>query len=337
MPELETTTADRQPQVIGLLRIAFGLVWLLNIWFHLHANYLDNYVSGYRSVAQHGPLWLHPWLGSVLGAIQAIGPHNAALLSVAIECVIALSLITGWLGRLGAWIGVVYMFFLWSTVGAFGGPLTVGYTDPGPYPPYIIAFILILELRAWETVGLSTDVAISKRSQWDFRDTAPLSRLLFGALWAFEAYWKWQPYFIHHFLGYLTPAAHGQPVWIAAYIHAIAALVSVVGPTLFGILCAGVETLIAVSLLTGRALTYGLGLGALWSLGIWTTAEGWGGPYGAGVGSSAMTGDLFGNAINYAYVFLLLGAAYRIRWIMVGAGQPSEQTAATGSETLESS
>lgn len=333
MTKAEATTAANQRQLIGLLRIAFGLVWVLNIWFHLHANYLDNYLTGYRSVLQHGPLWLHPWLGSVVAVFQALGPHNVALVSVAIECVIALSLITGWLGRVGAWLGLVYISFLWSTLGAFGGPLTAGYTDPGPCPPYIIAFVLILELRAWETVRLSGDVTGSEGPPSDARYSATTGRLLFGALWAFEAYWKWQPYFIHHFLGFLTPAANGQPAWIAAYIHAIAGLVNTVGPTFFGILTAIVETLIATSLLTGRALTYGLALGVLWSLGIWTTAEGWGGPYGAGFGSSAMPGDIFGNAINYAFVFLLLAAAYRVRWIRVGAGQPSEEGAVTAAET----
>lgn len=300
-----------QRELLGVLRIGFGLIWCINIWFDLHTQHLDHYLNGYQSAMQSGPHWLAPWLGSVIGAFQAIGPHTAAVISVVVEALIALSLLTGWWGRAGSWLGLAYSLFMFSTVNTFGAPLVVGYTDPGPWPPYIIAFVFIIETQAWQTLRFGVAQSHGKASRAVAQDNgARVARFLFGLLWAFEAYWKWHPYFIGHFLTYLTPAAQGQPVWIAAYIDAVIAMVGVVGGTVFGVLTAIVETLIAASLLSGRALRYGLVLGALWSIGIWTTAEGWGGPYGHGFSSSPMPGDIFGNAINYAYIFLFLMAVY---------------------------
>lgn len=297
----------------GYLRIGFGLIWCINIWFHLHSQHLDHYLSQYQSAVTNGPHWLAGWLNSVIGMFQVIGPHAIAIIMLLIEILIAISLITGLLGRAGAWLGLVYSLFMFSTVNTLGAPFSIGYTDPGPWPPYIIAFIFIIESRAWRfpprvLAGSDSNNEIAREN----RDQIILTRVLFGLLWAFEAFWKWHPYFIGHFLSYLTPAVKGQPAWIAAYISAIIASVKLIGANVIGIITAIVETFIALSLLSGRLLQYGIALGVIWSLGIWTTAEGWGGPYTAGFSSSPMPGDIFGNAINYALIFLFLAATYGV-------------------------
>ncbi len=303
----EWVWTEGQRRTLAVLRVVFGLIWVLNIWFHLHGAYLDHYLDGYRAAMQGQPGWLQGWIGTVSAGISGIGPRAVALASVALEAFVAFTLLTGRAGRAGAWTGLVYCAFMWSTVGGLGGPITPGYTDPGPWPPYLIGFVLILETRAWQFPRGEA------ATRWA-RDPVAIGRLLFGALWAFEAYWKWHPAFLTGFLGYLVPAAHGQPAWIAAYIDAITDVVRMVGPLVVGVVTAVLETLIAASLLSGRLLRYGLVLGALWSMGIWTTAEGWGGPYGHGFSSSPMPGDIFGNAVNYALLFVFLVAVYRNRW-----------------------
>jgi len=302
-----------QRERLGLLRIGFGLIWCINIWFDLHGHHLNHYLQAYQSAMQNGPQWLAPWLSGVIEKFQAIGPHAAGVISVIIEILIALSLLTGRWGKAGAWLGLVYSLFMFSTVTTLGTPFSAGYTDPGPWPPYIIAFILVLETQAWRSLPLGPPQSAGEGMSRDAAGTgATVARILFGLLWAFEAYWKWHPYFIGHFLTYLKPAAQGQPGWIAAYIDAVITVVSLIGGSVFGVFTAIVETLIAASLLTGRALRYGLALGLIWSLGIWTTAEGWGGPYGHDFSSSPMPGDIFGNAINYAFIFLFLIAVHGV-------------------------
>ncbi|MEJ2347175.1 MAG: hypothetical protein P8090_17605, partial [Gammaproteobacteria bacterium] len=139
-------------------------------------------------------------------------------------------------------------------------------------------------------------------------DPVALARVLFGLLWAFDAFWKWHPYFFNHFLDFLAAGQQHQPAWIVAYIGLFVHLIRAVGPHLAALLTAILETLIAVSLITGRWLALFAPLGALFSLGIWTTAEGWGGPYARGVTGSP--DSLIGTAIIYFFVFLFVIVAY---------------------------
>lgn len=314
MSDTKVLSNLEQEKLTGLLRISFGLIWCINIWFHLQPQHLDHYLNQYQSAATNGPHWLAPWLNGIISIFQSIGPHAVAVIMVIIEILIAVSLITGWMGRAGAWLGLIYSLFMFSTVNTFGAPFSTGYTDPGPWPPYIIAFIFMIESRAWQFPPVAGSPGSRNIFQQDSDsspgDTVMVSRVLFGLLWAFEAFWKWHPYFIGHFLSYLSPAVKGQPGWIAAYIDAIIAMVKLIGANVFGVLTAIIETLIAASLLSRRFLRYGLTLGLIWSIGIWTTAEGWGGPYGHGFSSSPMPGDIFANAIIYALIFLFLIAAY---------------------------
>lgn len=125
-----------------------------------------------------------------------------------------------------------------------------------------------------------------------------LIRLVFGLLWAVDAWLKWQPDFIPGFKDLIAESAKHQPAflkpWFDFWIH-LAAL----NPPVLAYGTVVIETLIAVSLLTGLARRPMYIVGLVFSLLIWATAEGFGGPYTAG------STDL-GTAITYAVVFALL-------------------------------
>lgn len=127
-------------------------------------------------------------------------------------------------------------------------------------------------------------------------------RIGFGLIWLVDAYFKWQPSFLTGLLGVVRDGAAGQPAWLEPWFSLVHAIL-VVQPTLWAYLIALVETGIAVALIFGiaRKVTY-LG-GALWSLLIWTTAEGFG-----RTPSGQVATDV-GTAIAYAAVFLALLAA----------------------------
>ncbi len=118
---------------------------------------------------------------------------------------------------------------------------------------------------------------------------------VFGLVWAIDAWFKWQPDFINNFTDYLTGAQKDQPLlvhhWIGFWINVIK-----VDPHVFAYLVAIGETAVALGLLLGvfSNLT-NLG-GVLLSFVIWSTAEGFGGPYQAG------STDI-GAAIIYVLVF----------------------------------
>ncbi|HEY5036339.1 MAG TPA: multicopper oxidase domain-containing protein, partial [Chthoniobacterales bacterium] len=123
-------------------------------------------------------------------------------------------------------------------------------------------------------------------------------RAAFGVVMAVDAWLKWQPSFAAHYVGYLQNAAKAQPGWLAPWFNF---WLQIVPPNadLFISATRVIETVIAVGLLLGlaRRLTYSLG--AVFSLLIWATAEGLGGPYTAGATN-------LGPALVYALVFIAL-------------------------------
>ena len=123
-------------------------------------------------------------------------------------------------------------------------------------------------------------------------------RAAFGVIWAIDAYLTWRPEFSAHYVGYLQNAARGQPVWLHPWF---AFWIGLVTPTaaLFIWLTRLLETLIAVGLLLGLARRWLYIGGGIFSLLIWSTAEGFGGPYAVGASN-------LGPALVYVLVFTAL-------------------------------
>ncbi len=128
-------------------------------------------------------------------------------------------------------------------------------------------------------------------------------RITFGVIWLIDATLKWLPGFRATYMSVIMGEAQGQPGWLQPWFHF---WIRFQHPDamLLAYLAAGIETLIAVALIIGfaRKLTY---LSAIvFSLLIWGTAEGFGGPYTSGASD-------IGTAIIYAVVFAgLLALSY---------------------------
>lgn len=129
-------------------------------------------------------------------------------------------------------------------------------------------------------------------------------RIVFGIVWAIDAYFKWQPAFIAGFSDTIKGSLANQPFVIQVWTKLWLTIISY-NTHLFAILTAITETIIALGLLFGVFTRYIIYLGIIFSLLIWTAAEGFGGPY-----SSSST-DI-GAAIIYVFVFvaLLLGKSW---------------------------
>lgn len=120
-------------------------------------------------------------------------------------------------------------------------------------------------------------------------------RITFGVIWLIDATLKWLPGFRADYMSVIMAEAQGQPGWLQPWFHF---WIRFQHPDamFLAYLAAVIETLIAVALIAGfaRKLTY---LSAIaFSLLIWGTAEGFGGPYTAGASD-------IGTAIIYAVVF----------------------------------
>jgi nitrite reductase (NO-forming) len=137
-----------------------------------------------------------------------------------------------------------------------------------------------------------------------------LLRIVFGCIWLIDAIFKWQPSFRDNFLSQFQSAAQGQPNWLHWWFSFWTVTIAN-NPHLFAILVAVLESLIALALLIGIARRTIYLTSVVFSVVIWSVAEGFGGPY-----SSAST-DI-GTAIIYAIVFLSLYGLERLasppRW-----------------------
>ena len=123
-------------------------------------------------------------------------------------------------------------------------------------------------------------------------------RVAFGLIWVANAAFTWTSGFAVHYVGYLHNAAQGQPAWSAWWFNAWIALVTP-HADLFIWATRIIETALALALVLGFARKTVYVLGALFSLLVWSTAEGFGGPYV--VGATNM-----GSGIVYVLVFIAL-------------------------------
>ena len=134
----------------------------------------------------------------------------------------------------------------------------------------------------------------TRLAPWQVKGIAVL-RIVFGFVWLIDAWFKWQPDFIHNFTSYLTSSLDGQPGWVQGWIHFWINVVNV-DPHVFGYVVAIGETAIALALILGVFSNLTYVAGTLLAVVIWTTAEGFGGPYTAGSTN-------IGAAIIYVLVF----------------------------------
>jgi nitrite reductase (NO-forming) len=128
-------------------------------------------------------------------------------------------------------------------------------------------------------------------------------RVAFGVIWAIDAGLKWAPGFRSGYLDTIKGIASGQPGWLKPWFHFWITLQSP-HAGFFAYLVAVIETLIALALIFGlaRKLTYISAI--VFSLLIWSTAEGFGGPYTSGssdIGTAVIYAVVFGGllALNY--------------------------------------
>lgn len=144
-------------------------------------------------------------------------------------------------------------------------------------------------------------VMVKKLSKSNFNNLAwhvAVLRITFGFMWAIDASFKWRSTFRDNFLAAIQSAGQGQATWLHGWFNFWSTLLAY-NPHLFAYIVAAIESLIAIALLLGLARRSTYLAAALFSLLIWATAEGFGGPYG----NSATD---IGTGIVYAVVFLAL-------------------------------
>ncbi len=282
----------------------FGAVWLFNAAWQAEAwlvapNAKANLLKAFSHPAAKVPAALSPLLLAMAHGVERIGPTPIALLLVALSVLLGLALLSRTALAATARIGFVYSLIYWVFLNGLGFPYAHGQTDPGVLIAYAITFLFVL---AAHSSLRRTQITETKgtEAQWTY------ARLAFGLLWLFDAVLKWLPAFLFHFTSQITSVIPGQPHLVAIWLGFVVTIVRLIGPVTVAVLVAIAETIIAISLLTGRAMKLMLPFSILYSLSVWVTAEAFGGPYtSAGTG---VRGNLLGNVIIYLLPLLFLWA-----------------------------
>tara|TARA_R110002110_G_scaffold85816_4_gene223848 strand:- start:188932 stop:189459 length:528 start_codon:yes stop_codon:yes gene_type:complete len=139
-------------KLIGVVRIVFGLVWLIDAQFKWRSSFINDmgsYLSGALD-GQSAPVqaWIYFWM-----QVVKVDPVLFAYFVAAAETALALALIFGVLSNLAYLGGAVLAFVIWSTAEGFGGPYVTGSTDIGAAIIYVFVFALLYLTRAGLQMG----------------------------------------------------------------------------------------------------------------------------------------------------------------------------------------
>lgn len=264
----ENSNAARKVDAVAFdwLRIVFGLILLYDLWTSL--SLVDK-----SDVAQ---LMSLPMSSGLL--------HLTVILLTFVKITLAVALLTGRGLRVMGWVGVAMSLTVWILV-QHGGDFGADGTDPGSGAIYLVAFLFVLAAERAKEVDITRNEMFS------------LARVAFGLLWVYDALYKLEPYFLSHYMDFLTGAKAKSP-WLAGYDQLWIAISLAIGPTLMAWLVAIFESVTAFGLLAGhRALRALAPLGFLLAFLIWSVPEGFGGPYQLGVGHGPT--HMFGTASIY--------------------------------------
>lgn len=158
-----TALINKLGKGIAIVRIAFGLVWLLDAVLKFDPSFYTGMLDIIKSADAGGPTWLNGWYDfwfTFLGS----APHFFAVVVIVIECLLALALLFGIGRKLTYLLGAVFSFLIWGIAEGFGGPYVSGSTDPGAGIIYILVFglLYIVDTTAIPT-RYSLDALLEKR------------------------------------------------------------------------------------------------------------------------------------------------------------------------------
>lgn len=132
-------------------RILFGLIWLIDAFFKFQPDFVQNLPDLIKAGAAQQPAWLGGWYSFWINVTSA-APTFFALLIGFTEFAIAISLIFGFMRKIGYSVGILTSLVIWMVPEGFGGPYVASAipTDIGTGIIYAMVFILFIVINDLE-------------------------------------------------------------------------------------------------------------------------------------------------------------------------------------------
>ena len=151
------------------LRIAFGVIWLIDATLKWLPGFRSSYMSVIMGEAHGQPGWLRPWFDFWI-RFQHPDAMFLAYLAAVIETLIAVALIAGFARKLTYISAIVFSLLIWGTAEGFGGPYTSGASDIGTAIIYAVVFAGLLMLSYYGgPARYSADYYLEKKISWWWR------------------------------------------------------------------------------------------------------------------------------------------------------------------------
>jgi uncharacterized membrane protein YphA (DoxX/SURF4 family) len=166
MAPAQQVTGRCPPWPKDALRIAFGLIWLIDATLKWLPGFRASYMSTIMAEAQGQPGWLKPWFDFWIRFQHPDAMFLAYLVAV-VETLIALALIAGFARKITYSAAILFSLLIWATAEGFGGPYTSGASDIGTALIYAVVFAALLVLSYYAGPSrYSADYYIEKRISW---------------------------------------------------------------------------------------------------------------------------------------------------------------------------
>lgn len=166
MADMHTATWPYANWPKTLLRIGFGVIWLIDAILKWLPGFRSGYMDTLMGQAQGQPGWLKPWFDFWIN-LQHPQPTFFAYLVAVIETLIVLALVAGLARKLTYSAAIVFSLLIWGTAEGFGGPYTSGASDIGTAVIYAVVFAGLLLFAYYHGPSqLSLDYYLEKRIGW---------------------------------------------------------------------------------------------------------------------------------------------------------------------------
>jgi nitrite reductase (NO-forming) len=152
---------------VELLRLAFGVVWLVDAYLKWQPAFINSYASNVADGAKGQPGWLRPWFRFWRHLVN-VDPHLLAYATAVVETLIALGLILGFARRSVYAGGIVWSLAIWTIPEGFGGSFVAGASDVGTAIMYALVFGVLYTLESLPTLtgAWSLDHKVERVAPW---------------------------------------------------------------------------------------------------------------------------------------------------------------------------